>query len=102
MTILNLSAKQLRRAARVKDQITSLEQKLARMLGSTAQTNPAPKRRRKWGVVTRARRAKQRGAKSTRATVKPKRKMSVAGRKRLSQLGKARWVKAKAAGKKRP
>jgi hypothetical protein len=72
--IINLSAQQLRRAAAIKEQIQSLENELGRILGSS--TKPvavaAPKKRRK---------------------------MSAAGRAKISAAAKARWAKVKAAKK---
>jgi hypothetical protein len=75
--INNLSAKQLRKAANLKDKIASLEKELAKLLGSApvletpAETKPARKKRR----------------------------MSAAGRARIAAAQKARWAKVKA-GKK--
>jgi hypothetical protein len=109
MTILNLSSKQLRRAARIKDQIAKLEKKISQILGVPDTASPKPRKRQKMSASARAkiaaaakaRWAKQRGVKSSKAAARPKRKMSAAGRKRLAQLAKTRWAKAKAAGKKR-
>jgi hypothetical protein len=72
-SIANLSAKQLRRAAAIKDKIQSLENKLNHILGSLAKatTVAAPKRKR--------------------------RKMSAAGRAKIAAAQKARWAKVKAA-----
>jgi hypothetical protein len=73
-SIINLSVQQLRRAAAIKEQIQSLENELRRIFGSS--TTPvavaAPKKRRK---------------------------MSAAGRARISAAAKARWAKVKAAKK---
>jgi hypothetical protein len=73
-SIIDLSAQQLRRAAAIKEQIQSLENELGRIFGSS--TTPvavaAPKKRRK---------------------------MSAAGRARISAAAKARWAKIKAKGK---
>ena len=73
-SIINLSAQQLRRAAAIKEQIQSLENELRRIFGSS--TKPvavaAPKKRRK---------------------------MSAAGRAKISAAAKARWAKVKAAKK---
>ena len=70
-SIINLSAQQLRCAAAIKEQIQSLENELGQLFGSSA--NPvggaAPKKRRK---------------------------MSAAGRARISAAAKARWAKMKA------
>jgi hypothetical protein len=72
----NLSSQQLRRAAAIKEQIQSLETELGRILGSSVKP-----------VVA--------------AAPKKRRKMSAAGRAKISAAAKARWKKAKAAGKKR-
>ena len=71
-SIANLSAKQLRRAAAIKDKIQSLESKLSHILGSSAKpvAVAAPKKRRK---------------------------MSAAGRARIAAAQKARWAKIKTA-----
>lgn len=75
-SLANLSAKQLRRAAAIKDQIESLEKELQRIFGApvTAEKPQAPR--------------------------KKKRRMSAAGRARISAAAKARWAKIKAAKKK--
>jgi hypothetical protein len=70
--IINLTSQQLRRAAKIKDQIAFLEKELARILGAPAQSNPAPKKRRK---------------------------MSAAGRAKIAAAARARWAKIRA-GKK--
>ena len=107
MTI-NLSAKQLRRAAAVKRQIESLENKLARILGGTTDEVVTPRKRRRMSVAGRARIAaaqRVRWAKirglthSARPAQKPKRKMSAAGRARIAAAARERWRKAKAAGR---
>ena len=72
--IASLSAKQLRRAADIKDKIQSLEKELEQILGSSIK--PA-----------------------TPATPKKRRKMSAAGRARISAAAKARWAKIKGAKK---
>ncbi len=69
-----LTSKQLRQAANIKDKIDTLQRELQRLLrsnGSAGQTKAAPK----------------------------KRKMSAAARKKISAAAKARWAKVKA-GKK--
>jgi hypothetical protein len=73
-SIINLSAQQLRRAAAIKEQIQSLENELGRIFGSSAE--PV-------GV----------------AAPKKRRKMSAAGRARISAAAKARWAKIKATKK---
>jgi hypothetical protein len=103
----HLSARQLRRAADIKDKIESLQKELTRLLGST-DGPAAPRKRRKMSAAARAkiaaaqkaRWAKQRGGKAPKLAGKPRRKVSAAARKRLAQLAKGRWAKAKAAGRK--
>jgi len=70
-SIANLSARQLRRAADIKDQVQTLEKKLEQILGSAAK--PA-----------------------VLAAPKLRRKMSAAGRARMSAAAKARWAKIRA------
>ena len=73
-SIASLSAKQLRRAADIKDKIQSLEKELEQILGfSIKPAAPAATRKR--------------------------RKMSAAGRARIAAAQKARWAKVKAAKK---
>jgi hypothetical protein len=75
-TSLNsLSAKELRRAAALKEKIQSLEKKLHQLLGATT-SKPAA----------------QAGPK--------KRRMSAAGRARIRAAVKARWARVRAAKKK--
>jgi hypothetical protein len=73
-SIASLSAKQLRRAADIKDKIQSLEKELEQILGSSIEP-AAP------------------------AAPKKRRKMSAAGRARISAAAKARWAKIKGAKK---
>ena len=74
--LLNLTAKQLRGAVRVRERIDGLQTQLERILGAPKPetADPSPKRR------------------------KMKRKMSAAVRARLSAAAKARWKKVKARG----
>jgi hypothetical protein len=77
-----LSARDLRRAADIKDRIDSLQSKLNKILGRFVGD---------WLV-----------ADSTPATKKQgRRKMSAAGRARIAAAARARWAKVKKAGKKR-
>jgi hypothetical protein len=81
MSAFNLSSKQLRRAANLRDRIDKLEKQLAVILTSASE---AP-------------------AKVAAKPVKPprpKRKMSKAARAKMSAAAKKRWAKVKAAGKK--
>jgi hypothetical protein len=74
MTITNLSPAQLRRAADIKEKITSLESELSRLLG----TSTAP---------------------SVNSSSGPKRKMSAASRKKIADAKKKWWAAKKAAKK---
>ncbi|HEY1661870.1 MAG TPA: hypothetical protein VGI03_05575 [Verrucomicrobiae bacterium] len=76
MTFENLLSKQLRKAANLRDKIGELEVELSHVLGSSAST-PVEKI----------------PVKGTR------RKMSAAAKKKIAASAKARWAKAKAAGK---
>ena len=76
MTILDLTAQQLRRAAAIKDKIEKLHQELTSILGASTPAATAPFGRRK------------------------KRRMSAAAKAAISKAAKARWVKIKAAQKK--
>ena len=70
MQIENLSPKQLRRAARIKEQIDQLQRKLSRVFSGEVKTTP-----------------------------RKRRKMSAAGRARIRAAQKARWAKVKAVKK---
>jgi hypothetical protein len=72
MTIENLSASQLRRAANIKDRIGALERELGKILGQ-ASPQVADRQPRK------------------------KRRMSAAARARIAAAQRARWAKQKAA-----
>ena len=110
VSMLNLSSKQLRRAANIQDKIASLQKELSRIVKSPAhgKTSAAPKRKRKMSAAgrakiaaaARARWARVKGAKKpAKAASKPRRKMSAAGRAKIAAAARARWKKAKAAGK---
>lgn len=73
MSIETLSAKELRKAANLKEQIADLETELNHILGSPATTSPKPPR-----------------------AAKKKRGMSAAGRARVAAAQKARWAKVRA------
>ena len=77
MSIINLTPAQLRQAADLMEQIAGLEKQLSQLSGTTAVTVAAP-------------------------ATKPAKKggMSAAGRARIAAAAKARWAKAKSAGKK--
>src|SRR5712671_4986536 len=109
-TLSNLTAKQLRQAADLKERIDVLQREMARILGSSAQAGngAGPQRKTTMSLAVRARiaaAARARWAKikgmraSAKPTPKPIRKMSAAARARLAAIARARWRKAKAAGK---
>jgi hypothetical protein len=75
--LTGLSAKQLRRAATLRERIDGLEKQLATLLGAPAPAAPA---------------AKPAG--------KPKRKMTAAARAKIAAAQKRRWAKHRAAKKK--
>jgi hypothetical protein len=113
--MINLSSKQLRHAADLKEKIAALEQEIAAILGRNGSGMPspfkAPKLAKKKGMsaagrariaaAQKARWAKVKAAKSAKA-VKPAKKkkvMSAAQKAKISAAAKKRWAKAKAAGK---
>jgi hypothetical protein len=108
--MLHLSAKQLRKAASLKEKIQLLEKQLSQILGSPGKSvaHAVPKKRRKMSAAGRAkivaaqkaRWAKVRGRKSAaKPAKKARRKMNAAGRAKIAAAAKARWAKAKAQGK---
>src|SRR2546426_12635711 len=103
MNLIDLTPKQLRKAANVQERIQSLQHELNQILGHevpTPLTGTARKSKRRMSAA--GRRAIVAGARARWAKIKgtkPKRKMSAAGRARLSVLAKERWKRAKAAGK---
>ena len=108
--MINLTPKQLRQAANLKEKIVALEKELNQLFGSTAKpvASPAPKKRRKMSAAGRAkiaaaakaRWAKVKGQKTAAKPVKKaRRKMSAVARAKISAAAKARWAKYRA-GKK--
>jgi hypothetical protein len=108
--MINLTPKQLRQAANLKEKIVALEKELNQLFGSTAKpvASPAPKKRRKMSAAGRAkiaaaakaRWAKVKGQKTAAKPVKKaRRKMSVAARAKIAAAAKARWKTAKAQGR---
>jgi hypothetical protein len=104
--ITNLSSRELRHIANLKEKIDSLQDELARMVGGTA---PGPRRksgmsaagRARIAAAQRARWAKFHGSKKTEKTgPKSKRTLSAAARAKIAAAARARWAKAKASGKK--
>lgn len=90
--LLSLTPAQLNHAADLKEKIEKLESELASLLGSSSPVAPKrrPGRPRKEDI-TFARFAGTPGMK--------RRKMSAEGRARIAAAARARWAKAKAAGK---
>jgi hypothetical protein len=114
--MINLSSKQLRQAADLKEKITSLEKELATILSGSGSGIPspfkAPKGATKKGMsaagrariaaAQKARWAKVKAAKPAKAAGKApakKKVMSTAAKAKISAAAKKRWAKAKAAGK---
>ena len=102
----NLTPRQLRRAANVKERMDALEKKLGELLGASAPAAAAAPRRKKISAagiarIRAAQRARWAAIKKAKAPAKRarKRKLSAAGRARLVALARARWAKVKAAGK---
>jgi hypothetical protein len=122
MSITSLSPQQLRQAADLQERILELESELSEILGGeipipvSAETLQAPKRgRRKMSAKGRARIAAAQKARwaakrseavskatPAKTVVKPKRYPPPALRKARSEAMKARWAKARRAGKLRP
>lgn len=107
--LLSLTAKQLRRAADLKEEIEALNQELSLIRGTTASASSKRPKKRGMSAAGRAavaaaqktRWAKLKAAKpAAKAPSKKKRTMSAAAKARISAAAKARWAKAKAAGKK--
>jgi hypothetical protein len=112
--MINITPRQLRKAADIQEKIQSLQEELGQLLDSPAQpaakqppTNGRRKRRisaagiARIVAATKARWARIRAEKAGGAVQKPKRRMSAAGRARLAASARARWAKAKRAGKSR-
>ena len=102
----NLTPRQLRRAAKVKERIDALQEKLGELLGAPAPVAAATRKRKKISAagiarIRAAQRARWAAVRKGKASAKParKRKLSAAGRARLVALARARWAKVKAAGK---
>src|SRR6266567_3501979 len=109
MTLLlrNLSAKQLRRAAGIREKIESLQGELNQMLGGFGPAAPAGRgRKRRISAAGRARiaaaaRARWAGIKGSASAPKRKQKRSRAWRAKLAAAARARWRRAKALGRTR-
>jgi hypothetical protein len=81
---MNITAKDLRRAADIQEEIESLNSELEKILGGGGNGVPSPK----GGDVARF--------KAARAGGKPKRKMSAKARAAIGAAQKARWAKVRA------
>ena len=108
MSIINLTSKQLRQAASIKETIEELQNELNKLGGgsTTLAKTARPKRRMSAAgrarirAAAKARWAKVKGSKrSTKPAAKKKSKMSAAGRANIIAAQKARWAKIKAAKK---
>jgi hypothetical protein len=106
--MINLTPKQLRRAASIKETIEELQNELNKLVGGSTTLAKTAKPKRKMSAAGRARiraAAKARWAKvkgskrSTKPAAKKKSKMSAAGRANIIAAQKARWAKIKAAKK---
>ena len=107
--MINLSSKQLLKAADIKDQIEALESELATVLGGSGNGIPspfkAPKTKRGMSAAGRARIAaaqkarwaKVKGAKPVKAEkpAKKRKKISAEGIARIKAAQKLRWAKVK-------
>jgi hypothetical protein len=108
-TIMSLSPSSLRKAANLQEEILELQGELSQLLGDSVPTviveasewAPKPKRRKLSAAGLAAIRAgvRRRMAGNGSPASKPWRKMSATARAAISAAAKARWKKAKAAGK---
>lgn len=115
-SISSLTPEQLWKAADLKEKIDELEAELAALFGDTAAGSPeavAPRNGRRRGGKRRlsaqglaniragvAKRMRGQGGRpAAMARRKPRRRLSAAGRKALSEKLRARWAARKAAGK---
>jgi hypothetical protein len=109
-SIKSLTTEQLQRAITIKEEIESLEEKLATITGNSSISKPKTYQARRMSKAGRAAIAagqKARWAKLRKGGSQPvkekvpkkRRKMSNAGRAKIAAAAKARWAIAKAAGK---
>ena len=108
--LTNLSAQQLKHAAKIKNKIETLQKRLVRILATTPQSQTVKARRKKRKMSVAARRKISLAAKARWAKIngkkrpgkiapKTKRKISAAGIAKIRAAQKARWAKIKAAKK---
>ena len=103
MNILNLTAKELKQAAKVKDKITALEKELAKLVGMEMERPIVRKIKRKMsdaGRLAIAAAQKLRWSKFKNAKPKAKKRtLSAAAKTKIAAAARRRWAKAKASGK---
>jgi hypothetical protein len=102
--MINATPQQLRKAADLQEKIQSLQEELAQLLGAPAQPpSRAPGKRKlsAQGLANIRAGVRKRIAAKAKIAPQPKRKFSAAGRARLAALAKARWAKARRAGRSR-
>ena len=108
MLNVNLSSRELRKAANIQDKIATLQSELAKILGAASPVEAGPARKHKMSAAGRARiaaaaRARWARVNGAKAAVKPakkaRRQMSAAARAKIAAAAKLRWKKAKAAGR---
>jgi len=108
-SIIDLSSQDLRRIAKLKEKIDSLQRKLSRIVDGAGVATGAKRKsgmsaagRARIAAAQRARWAKVRTAKkSPKTTGKGRRTLSSAAKAKIAAAARARWAKAKASGKNR-
>jgi hypothetical protein len=113
MNLIDLTISDLKRATAIKEQIEGLNKELRSILGGSANTRSAPKKKRTMSAATKrkiaagqkARLANLRRAKPATRSVNPaatakKKTFSAATRAKLSAKLKAYWAAKKRSGKK--
>jgi hypothetical protein len=102
---MDLSLKALEEAVSIRQQIDTLEKRLASILGTASRSlthegprKMSPQARAKIAAAMTARWAKKKKKVVTAPTAKRSGGISAAGRRKLSQLMKARWAARKKAG----
>jgi hypothetical protein len=100
MDLIDLTVNQLKRATSIKEKIEELNKDLRGILGVSATTGAAPKKKRAMSASGNRGVAAKPAARSGKPAAKPKKKVfSAATRAKLSAKLKAYWA-AKRAGKK--
>jgi hypothetical protein len=87
---MSISLEALKEAIKIKEQITDLEAKLAKILNGDQAPTLATRGRKKTQADTDGSEAP--ASKRARKATKAKRQMSEEGRKRISEAAKARWA----------